>query len=132
MKISHMDIDTNRLYFDNGYSLMYYHTKRGDEQNFADWGYSYKFMRKDNFDEDIPVEIVEHYGIRIQSKTFAWYSIPCYSIQDDKNEDNQSLDIVLLDNNNYILRIYSIQHCSCPTDDCHLDDNTIEDNEDNE
>ena len=132
MKVSHIDTITNRLYFDNGYSLMYYHTKSGDEQNFADWKYAYQFMKKDNFDEDIPVEIVEHYGIRIQSKTFAWYSIPCYSIQDNKNEDNQSLDIILLDNNNYMLRVYSIQNCSCPTDDCHLDDDTIEDDEDNE
>ena len=132
MKVSHIDTITNRLYFDNGYSLMYYHNKSGNEQNFADWKYAYQFMKKDNFDEDIPVEIVEHYGIRIQSKTFAWYSIPCYSIQDNKNEDNQSLDIILLDNNNYMLRVYSIQNCSCPTDDCHLDDDTIEDDEDNE
>lgn len=128
MKVSHIDIHTNRLYFDNGYSLMYYHNKSGNKKNFADWGYEYQFMRKDEFDEDIPVEIVEHYGIRIQSKTFTWYSIPCYY----ENEDNKSLDIVLLDNNNYMLRVYSIRNCRRPTDNCHLDDDTIEDDEDNE
>ena len=128
MKVSYIDLHTNRLYFDNGYSLMYYHNQSGNEKNFADWGYEYEFMRKDKFDEDIPIEIVEHYGIRIQSKTFTWYLIPCYY----ENEDNKSLDIILLDNNNYILRVYSSQNCRCPTDNCDLDDDTIEDDEDNE
>ena len=73
-------IDDDRIVFDNGNLLYFYHEQQCCEFNYADWKQIDELALDIDFDEDIELERCD-YGFRFVNPPIRMFFVPCYSEQ---------------------------------------------------
>ena len=98
-------ITDEKIIFNNGNEISYFHEKDCCEDNYADFEQIEELALSYDFDEDLIFEKLNKQGFRFGDKR-AMFFIPCYSIQNGY----YSSDINILYNDNIVL------HFDCEPD----------------
>lgn len=97
MKIKEItkNLDYNCIIFDNGYKLTTYHAQDCCETNYADFSQLEDTgILNEEFDENLPINIVDEQGFLIQAKSGYSYFVPCYSEQNGYYRNDLSLTLI--------------------------------------
>ena len=85
MKIA--SITGERITFDNGNFIEYYHEADCCEDNYADFKQLDDIAKKHNFDENLKFEAVDGFGFRFGNRKQMFF-VPCYSEQNGYYSSN--------------------------------------------